>query len=146
MIRLLFFIIALLFTSVVEAADPMSPVGRWVTISDKTHDRAGTVDIYEQNGQLYGKITKIFPGADRNPSDLCTKCDGKRKNKPVLGMVFLWGFKPQGNGVWGGGEILDPKEGKIYKGKIKISDGGRKLDVRGYWGVFWRTQTWLREK
>jgi uncharacterized protein (DUF2147 family) len=40
------------------------------------------------------------------------------------------------------GTILDPKNGKIYNCKIWIENGDLKL--RGYWGPFYRTQTWKR--
>ena len=39
------------------------------------------------------------------------------------------------------GTILDPNNGKIYRCKIWIEDNNLKL--RGYWGPFFRTQTWL---
>ena len=46
----------------------------------------------------------------------------------------------------GGGEILDPNNGKVYKVRLKPADGGKKLDVRGYIGapLLGRTQTWIR--
>ena len=121
-----------------------SPVGEWITISDKTHDRSGVVRISEQNGKLYGKIIKIFPGSGRDPKELCTKCEGNLKNKPILGMVFLTDFTKQADGTWKNGKVLDPKDGKVYRGTIQLIDNGEKLELRGYWGVFWRTQTWIR--
>ncbi len=123
-----------------------SPLGEWITISDKTHDRSGVVKLYEENGKLYGKVIKIFPGSGRNPDELCTQCTGEFKNKPVLGLVFLWDFAKQSDGTWKEGKVLDPKEGKIYSGSITLIDGGKKLELRGYWGPFWRTQTWIRAK
>ena len=121
-----------------------SPVGTWITISDKTHDRSGMVEIYERNGKLSGKIIKIFPGADRDPAELCVKCSGALKNKPVLGLTFLTDFVPGKEGVWEKGLILDPHNGKIYKATMELTDAGKTLKLRGYWGIFWRTQTWLR--
>jgi uncharacterized protein DUF2147 len=35
-----------------------------------------------------------------------------------------------------GGQILDPESGKIYRVRIKLEDGGKKLDVRGFIGFF----------
>ena len=48
--------------------------------------------------------------------------------------------------LWDGGDILDPNNGKVYKVRLKLADGGRKLDVRGYVGapLLGRTQTWIR--
>ena len=46
-----------------------------------------------------------------------------------------------------GGEILDPKNGRVYSAKITPSKDGKSLDVRGFIGVslIGRTQTWLKE-
>ena len=48
--------------------------------------------------------------------------------------------------VFEGGDILDPNNGKVYRVKLKLVDGGAKLDVRGYIGtpMLGRTQTWIR--
>ncbi len=49
-------------------------------------------------------------------------------------------------GMWGGGEILDPQKGKLYKVRMTPTEGGAKLEVRGYVGMplLGRTQTWIR--
>jgi len=49
---------------------------------------------------------------------------------------FLWA---------GGGKILDPENGKEYTVKMVPKEGGKKLQVRGYIGPFYRTQYWLRQ-
>ena len=63
-------------------------------------------------------------------------------------MTILRGIKPDASdkGTWVGGDILDPNDGKIYKVLLKLADGGKKLDVRGYIGMpmLGRTQTWHR--
>ena len=62
-------------------------------------------------------------------------------------MTILWGLKKDGE-QYAGGEILDPKNGSIYRAKMKLLDGGKKLEVRGFIGVslFGRSQTWVREE
>jgi uncharacterized protein (DUF2147 family) len=62
-------------------------------------------------------------------------------------MTILWGLKKQGD-EYQGGEILDPENGKVYRARIKVEDGGKKLDVRGFIGfsLFGRSQTWVREE
>ena len=63
-------------------------------------------------------------------------------------MTILRDIKPDASekGAWVGGDILDPNDGKIYKVLLKLADGGKKLDVRGYIGMpmLGRTQTWQR--
>jgi uncharacterized protein (DUF2147 family) len=54
--------------------------------------------------------------------------------------------KAAGDGIWSGGEILDPKDGQTYKVRLKPVEGGARLEVRGYIGapLFGRTQVWQR--
>ncbi|MDN0075969.1 DUF2147 domain-containing protein [Crenobacter sp. SG2303] len=117
--------------------------GTWKTIDDETHQPKALVQISENgSGELTGRIVKLFV----NPDVLCSKCDGERKDKPVNGMNILWGLKKDGEG-WEGGKILDPKSGKVYSAKMKLIDGGKKLEVRGFLGVslLGRTQVWERQ-
>ena len=47
--------------------------------------------------------------------------------------------------LWAGkGTILDPNNGKVYTVKMTPIEGGKRLQVRGYIGVFYRTQYWVR--
>ncbi|MCD0259383.1 DUF2147 domain-containing protein [Xanthomonas melonis] len=128
-----------------QASD--SPVGRWKTIDDETGKPKSVVQIEQAaNGTLSGKVVEILQSA-KGPNPLCDKCDGERKNKPIKGMTILWGLKPDGTAVWGGGSVLDPAKGKTYKAKITLTEGGKKLQMRGYVGIeaLGRTQTWVRE-
>jgi len=127
------------------AAEMDSPVGLWKTIDDKTGKERSLVRIVENNGVFEGKVEKIFEKPDDDPNHLCKKCEGARKDKPIIGMTFLWGLKKDGD-QYSGGEILDPDNGKTYRAKMRLTEGGRKLEVRGYIGLslFGRSQTWLR--
>ena len=60
----------------------------------------------------------------------------------------MWGLKQTGNNVWSGGQILDPKIGKIYSCKMTVAPDGKTLTVRGYLGfsLLGRNQTWIRNK
>ena len=128
------------------AAEP-TPVGLWKTIDDNTNQPKGLVRISERNGRFEGKIEKIFPKPGDDPGPTCDKCDGTRHNQPVLGMTILWNLAKQGS-EYQGGEILDPENGKTYQAKMKLIDGGKKLEVRGFIGfsLFGRSQVWLREE
>lgn len=128
--------------------DLKSPTGLWKTIDDKTGKERSFVRITENNGVYEGQIEKLLNRQpDEDPDALCKKCDGERKDKPLVGMTILWGLKKDGE-QYAGGEILDPKNGKIYRAQIKLIQGGQKLEVRGYIGVslFGRSQTWVREE
>lgn len=46
------------------------------------------------------------------PADpLCSACERQRqrqrKDQPITGMTIVWGLKPDGKRVWGGGNVLD---------------------------------------
>ena len=124
-----------------------SPVGLWRTISDETGKQKSLVRITEANGVFSGKIEKLFREPAEDPNPLCDKCEGELKGKPALGMTILSGIKQDGKS-YGGGKILDPKDGKVYSAKVTLIDGGKKLEMRGYIGLpmMGRTQTWLREE
>lgn len=128
-------------------ADTLSPVGVWRTIDDKTKKERSIIRITEANGEFRGVVEKIFDQPGDDPAHLCKECKGDRKDQPVIGMTILWGLRKDGNG-WAGGEILDPKNGRIYRAKMSLSEDGMSLNVRGFIGVslIGRTQTWLREQ
>lgn len=120
-----------------------SPVGIWKNLDDEDGREKSHIEIYEQNGTLRGKVIKLLPAATITK---CDKCTGTNKGKSLVGMDILWDLKKSGN-VWEGGEILDPKKGKVYDCKIEL-DGKDKLKVRGFVGVsmFGRTQIWYKVK
>ncbi len=119
-----------------------SPLGRWRTISDVTGKANGAVEIADNNGELVGHLI-----AGRNPAtfdtEVCSKCPGDRHNQPMKGLLIISGVRRNGDG---GGNILDPDTGKIYRVKLRVVEGGKKLQVRGYLGfsLLGRTQTWIR--
>jgi uncharacterized protein (DUF2147 family) len=124
-----------------------SPVGLWKTIDDASGKPTALIRITEQEGELQGKIEKLFrgPNADQNPK--CVQCTDARKDQPIVGMTIVSGLKKTGD-EYTGGEILDPKSGKVYKSKLTVRDGGKKVEVRGFVGVpmFGRSQVWLRQE
>jgi uncharacterized protein (DUF2147 family) len=139
------FAFAALITGGVAQATEDTPVGRWVTISDKDHSPRSVIEISDAGGTLQGTVRKIFDRPGDNPQHLCMSCDGALKNKPVVGMTVITGMKRDGSG-WDGGSIFDPGSGNTYSGEMHL-DGGDKLVVRGYLGIslLGRSQTWIRE-
>ena len=124
-----------------------SPVGLWQTISDRTGQADGLVRIVEVNGEYLGTVVAVFSPPAESSNPLCEECKGELKNKPIVGMTILRGVKRSPDG-YSAGEILDPDEGRMYRCRIALIDGGRKLDVRGYVGIplFGRSQTWIRKE
>jgi len=131
---------AVLGGGIALAAD--SPVGKWQTVDDKTGKVESTVDVYEQGGKVFGKITSLTePNDAQGKPKVCTKCTGADKDKPIVGLVIVKNLALSGD-RYKGGTILDPADGKVYKAEMWVEDG--KLKVRGYLGIVYKTQTWLK--
>jgi uncharacterized protein (DUF2147 family) len=120
-----------------------TPVGLWKTIDDETKQERSLVRISEAGGVVTGKIEKI---TDASRADAkCDKCEGAKKDQPIVGMTIIEGVKKNADEpYWDGGTILDPNNGKTYKVRLTPKEGGKQLEVRGFIGFFFRNQTWIR--
>ncbi len=117
-------------------------VGKWKTIDDDTGKAKSIVEIFEDNGKIFGKISQILTPGEENKK--CTECKGDLKDKPITGMLILKDLKKDVK-EWNGGTILDPNNGKVYKCYI-VLENDNKLKVRGFIGfsIIGRTQYWYR--
>lgn len=133
----------LLFALITCSGYAQTISGTWKTIDDKTGKQRSIVEIFERNGKVFGKIIKIFPTAGEEPDPVCEECpeDDARYKKKIIGMEIIKDMQKSGS-EYSDGNILDPEEGKVYKCKLWLE--GNDLKVRGYWGPFYRTQTWTR--
>ena len=120
-----------------------SIVGKWITIDDNSGEQKSVVEIFEKGGRYFGKITKLFPEAGEDPDPVCDKCenDDPRYLKKIIGMEIIRDMK-KSDDSYSDGDILDPENGKVYKCKLWVEGG--ELKVRGYWGPFFRTQSWKK--
>jgi uncharacterized protein (DUF2147 family) len=128
-----------------SGADPAAtPAGRWRTFDDKTPGKPKSIILlYEEKGLLFGRVETLV---DPDAVKICDKCSDERKGQKVTGMVVVRRMKKDGD-EYSGGDILDPKNGSVYRCKMHLIEGGRKLSVRGYLGIslFGRSQTWTRD-
>ena len=139
------FALAIGLAAVPMLASAQSPVGKWKTIDDETGKAKSIVEITQaSNGTLQGRVIEIL-SSDRGPNPTCDKCSDDRKDKPIAGMEIIRGMKAQGGGKYAGGTILKPDEGKVYKSKMELVEGGRKLEVSGCIAFICKSQTWLRQ-
>ena len=103
------------------------------------------VRIAKENDRLVGRIEKLLyfqPGAQT----VCTRCPDERKNQPMLGLDVIRGVQLNAKGgEWREGKILDPDEGEEYRLVMRLQPNGQVLEIKGYWGMFWRTQYWRRQ-
>jgi uncharacterized protein (DUF2147 family) len=130
--------------AIVHAADADSPIGLWKTIDDKTGKERALVRIYLQDGKYFAKIEQSFaPGAETR---VCSQCTDERKDRPIIGLLIMRNVKPQ-DGEFGGGDILDPDTGSVYRCRFHLEKDGSILVVRGFIGIslLGRSQTWHRQ-
>jgi uncharacterized protein (DUF2147 family) len=125
----------------------LTPVGTWHTIDDNTGEAKAEIQIVDKGGVLSGRVVKSLRH-DPNARKTCEDCKDDRNGQDIIGMEIIRGVKPEPSSehLWGGGgKILDPENGKEYTVKMVPKEGGKKLQVRGYVGPLYRTQTWLRQ-
>lgn len=130
------------FFAMIFNAQSQNVLGRWKTVDDETGQAKSIVEVYEKGGKIYGKVVEILRAEHKK--DICTKCEGADKNKPILGMIIINGLKKE-DSEYNGGTILDPENGKKYKCYIAL-ESPDKLKLRGYIGlsIMGRTQYWTR--
>ena len=145
--RTMLLVTVILLCSVSLALAGGSPVGKWKTIDDETKKEKSIVEVYEVGGKVYGRILQLLQEKDGGASKLCTKCTGSDLNKPMIGLVIVKGLTADG-GEYAGGTIMDPNNGKVYKCKMEVVEGGNTMKVRGFLGIslLGRTQIWHRVK
>jgi len=116
--------------------------GKWKTVDNETGQEKSIVEIYEENGEVFGKVVDILNSEDKDA--LCKKCDGDEYNTPVLGLVLIKQLKKIGK-FYRGGTIFDPERGKTYRCRLAIDKSDPNiLQVRGYISFLYASQYWLR--
>ena len=129
------------------AAQPVEPTaaGLWQKL-EKNKPVAWFL-VVDRGATFEGAIAKTFPlpGEDPNAVDICSKCTDDRKNAPVLGISFIRDMQRDGL-KYENGNVLDPRDGKIYKAKMTVSPDGQQLIMRGFIGfsLLGKDETWYR--
>ena len=144
----LFLGVLLALTSFTGAGDDKGDdvIGVWLVGKKTAH-----VEIFKTGKYYYGKLSWLKTPNDEqgNPKLDVNNPDENMRSKPLLNLLFLKGFKYDGDHEWSDGTIYDPEEGKTYSCKMWFEKGNMdELMMRGFMGIslLGRTDTWTRVK
>ena len=114
---------------------PPTPAGLWQALDSDTKQPTAWFLISAHDGVYDGIIAKMFLQPGEDPNALCDQCKDDRHNQPWLGLQLIRGMRPEQDNKYGGGTILDPRDGKVYHATMKVTPDGQTLVVRGYIGI-----------
>lgn len=133
-------LLALALLPLTATAAETSALGRWTTLDDETGKPMSVTEVKEENGKLVARVVETL----NTPNATCTECSGAQKGKPIIGMRVLWDLQKTGDG-WGNGQGFKPSTGDSFKAKsVKVTNGGKTLEITGCKMMFCRTAKWQR--
>lgn len=135
-------------TWTVGAVEETDILGSWVT-----ENGGSCVEIFERDTKYFAHITALkFPnfnegeveGMDGKPRVDIHNPDESLRSLSLIGLELMKDFTFTGS-QWVDGRIYDPDNGRTYRCKMTLKEGGV-LNVRGYVGIpaFGRTTVWMR--
>jgi len=121
-------------------------IGYWITNDGLSPKPLSIVQIFNSRRGLLGRIAKVNYYRP-NVRERCSGCKGARRNKPLKGLIIMWGFQRRKKG-WIYGKILNSNNGKVFDCRLKTEKSRHILIVRAFMGIpmlgrtlFWRRTT-----
>ncbi len=137
--------VAMSLTQVGYAATPQDGiVGTWLT-----EDGGSKVDVVASKAadgttSYSGRVSWLKdPVRDGKPLVDANNDDAALRDRPILGLEILSGFRATGAGAWTGGMLYSPRRGESFPAEISLlPDGSLELKVNA--GVMTKTVRWTR--
>jgi len=133
------FTLLLLLASAPAAAAPPDVAGLWLT-----DDGKGVVEVAPCGRNMCGKIVRVLERGPGIPTTDVKNPDPARRNRPIIGLQVLSGFKP-GTNAWEGGRAYDPKKGSSYNSSLRLNRDGS-LRVTGCVLFVCQSVRWTRTR
>ena len=130
---------SVLFVSVPAAAAAPDVTGLWLT-----DDGKGVVEVAPCGRNMCGKIVRVLDRRPGIPTTDVENPDPARRNRPIVGLQVLSGFKP-GTNQWEGGQAYDPKKGSSYRSSMRLNRDGS-LRITGCVLVICQSVRWTRTR
>ena len=114
-------------------------VGTWLTDAGDSK-----VDIVATSGVYAGKVVWLKQATrDGQPLHDANNSDAALRDRPIMGLEILSGFKAATGGTWAGGTAYSPRTGKHYPAALSLTPDGRlRVDVKA--GIVSKTVYWTR--
>ncbi len=126
-----------------RAATADAILGTWLTDDGASKVEVTASKAADGSSVYGGKVTWLkAPTRDGKPLRDANNADASLRERPILGLPILSGFKADGGG-WSGGTVYAPRAGKSYPAELSIAADGR-LQLRVNAGLLSKTDYWTR--
>lgn len=117
--------------------------GEWTTPSRSA--RIAIARCPDDPALVCGRVAWLAerPSADGTPVIDAMNPDPTLRRRPLLGLDVIRGLRSAGPDLWKGGTIYDPKTGRTYDGRIRLSRPDL-LEVKACILLFCEIQLWQR--
>ena len=141
-------VLALMFMAglpkAIQAATPQDAiVGTWLTDDGASKVEVSATKSADGSSVYAGKVTWLKePTRDGQPLRDANNADTGLRQRPILGIEILSGFKATAGG-WSGGTVYSPRAGKSFPADLSIAPDGR-LQLKVKAGIMSKTDYWTR--
>jgi uncharacterized protein (DUF2147 family) len=128
----------------VSAAPADAILGAWFTDDGASKVEVTAGKAADGSTVYAGKVIWLKePLRDGQPLRDANNSDAALRERPILGLTILSGFKATADGAWSGGTVYSPRAGKSFPAELSLQPDGR-LQMKVKAGMLSRTDYWTR--